>query len=113
MRTWHIETAVVATVLLLVWAATSFQPKELIGVTAVLFTFMHAQVANRMAERQALQTKPDVECYRWNVRYHVAKELCWLGYFLLTESWSALAGVGLFLVHPLWRAWYRKHYPLT
>lgn len=108
MRTWKLESAFVATILLTVWACTGFKFVELIGVAAVLFSFMHAQVSDRMAEKEALRTVPDVECHRWSVRYLITKELCWLGYFACTKSWSALVGVGVFLAYPVWRSWYRR-----
>jgi hypothetical protein len=112
MKTWRLEAAFVASVLLTVWASTGYRPVELLGAGAVLLSFMHTQVSDRMAEKEALRTTPDVECHRWSVRYLVAKELCWLGYFTATQSWSALVGVGVFLAYPAWRTWYRTKRPL-
>jgi hypothetical protein len=43
----------------------------------------------------------------------VTKECLWLVYFILHHSWSALAGVGLFLAFPIWRKWWRKRKPLV
>ena len=86
---------------------------EWVGVFAVLLTFAHATVANRMSERQALMLEPDVECYKWSDRYFVAKELLWFSYFLLHRSYAALVGVFIFLLYPFWRRLYRKMRPLN
>ena len=111
MKTWHVEMVVVATVL----AVVAFFGKggvEWIGAAAVLLTFGHAQVADRLAERDAARERPSVSCHRWAVRYLVGKEALWLVYFVLHRSWAALAGVGLFLLYPFWRAWWRRRHPI-
>jgi hypothetical protein len=92
---------------------------EAIGAAAVTLTFAHAQVADRLAEaegaREILErlrgsAAVGVECFRWQRRYYVSKELLWLSYFSLLQAWSALAGVVIFLLYPLWRhAWRRWH----
>lgn len=111
MRTWHVEMLVVAVAM----ASVAFfggGSIEWLGSVAVVLTFGHAQVASRLAEREASRPRPDVACHAWNTRYLVGKELLWLLYFVLHHSWSALAGVGLFLAYPLWRRWWRKTHPL-
>ena len=113
MKTWHAELTVVATGLATVVIATGAAPVEWLGAAAVCLTFAHAQVADRLAERDAARAKPSVECHRWNTRYLVSKEVLWLLYFVLHHSWSALAGVGLFLVFPLWRRVWRRRHPLS
>jgi hypothetical protein len=112
IRTWAIEMAIVGAVLLAVTIATKGGWLELIGACAVLLSFGHAQVANRFAEREGARTVPQVHCYKWATRYLVSKEAFWLIYFVLHQSWSALAGVGLFLAYPMWRRWYRTRKPL-
>jgi hypothetical protein len=144
-RTWMFELGVVAVVELVV-AIASGSPIELLGATAVALSFAHGQVADRLAEAEAMRAATTfvpggsfsigytehagrltanqvaivpslvadpqraivVECYRWARRYFVTKELFWCAYFALRGSWSALAGVGLFLLYPLWRRWWRK-----
>jgi hypothetical protein len=113
MKTWHFELAVVATVLSVVVLATGASPIEWLGAAAVTLTFAHAQVADRLAERDAAREKPSVECHRWATRYLVTKECLWLVYFVMHHSWSALAGVGLFLAFPVWRKWWRRRKPLV
>lgn len=112
MKTWHFELVFVATVLAMVVIASGAAPVEWLGAAAVTLTFAHAQVADRLAERDAAREKPSVECHRWATRYLVTKESLWLVYFVLHHSWSALAGVGLFLAFPVWRRWWRKQKPL-
>lgn len=101
IRTWHIEMAIVAAVLLAVVLVTHGGALELVGAGAVLLSFGHAQVADRLAEREASRAMPSVDCHRWATRYLIGKESLWLVYFVLHHSWSALAGVGLFLVAPI------------
>jgi hypothetical protein len=124
IRTWQVELAVVAAVLLAVFLATRGGAVEAVGSLAVLASFAHGQVADRMAEHARLTDElacgvcenagiPRVaaralaHCWRWSTRYFVAKELLWLVYFVAHRSWSALVGVGVFLAYPLWRKWWR------
>lgn len=113
MKTWQIEAIVVSVVLLVVWFLTGHKPIELLGSLAVLFTFKHAQIADRMQERQAIKEKPDVHCYRWSNRYFVSKEVLWIAFFALTGAYAAIAGAILFCVYPVWRKLYRKRHPLS
>lgn len=122
MKTWHFETLVVATILVAVALCSGGGALELVGAGAVLLSFGHASVADRLAEaererRAYVQFSGDtdkhaVACHRWATRYLVGKEVLWLAYFVAHQSWSALAGVGLFLVYPLWRRWWRARHPL-
>lgn len=122
MKTWQAEMVVVAVVLGAVALATGGGWLEFVGAGAVLLSFGHAQVADRLAEaeserrayvRFADEGDHGVECHRCATRYLVGKESLWLAYFALHRSWSALAGVGLFLAYPLWRRWWRSRRPLT
>ena len=141
MKTWHVEALVVAVALACVAVATGGKPVEWVGAVAVLLTFFHAQVGFRLSEAedgrakreaQALSqryehaaNKPPlaeveaadakylihVECHRWLARYHVGKELVWLVYFVWLGAWSALVGVGIFLLYPLWRKFHLRGRP--
>lgn len=116
MKTWQYEMFVVAVVLSAVVLITKGGYLEWIGAGAVLLSFGHAQVADRLAWAASFTAEsfsPDarryhVRCYAWATRYLVGKEALWLVYFVLHQSWSALAGVGLFLAYPFWRAWWRS-----
>lgn len=113
MKTWHFEMFVVAAVLACVSIASDGGALEFVGAGAVLLSFGHAQVADRLAEREASRARPSVECHRWATRYLVGKESLWFAYFVLHHSWSALAGVVLFLAYSPWRRWWRARHPLT
>lgn len=112
IRTWHVERAVAAVVL----AAVAFAAGggvQWIAALAVLGTFAHMQIADRLAEREATRQVPSVECHALAVRYLVAKEVAWVAFFSLTGAWTALAGVPLFLLYPVWRRWWRRVHPLA
>lgn len=123
MKTWMFEMAVVAIVLIAVVIASGGGWVELIGATAVILTFGHAQVADRFAEQEAKNVgfipfaseeeyqrtiSKSVYCYKWTTRYLVSKELVWVIYFVVHRSWSALAGCSLFLIYPIWRRYWRR-----
>lgn len=122
MKTWQAELAVVAAVLATVIVATGGGYVELLGAGAVALSFGHAQVADRLAEAEAERQayvkfddldRAGVKCHAWATRYLVSKEALWCLYFVIHHSWSALAGVGLFLAYPLWRRWWRKRNPFN
>lgn len=107
MKTWKIEMAVVAAVLLLVnLLSHRLFTIEIVSTIAVLLTFGHAQISARLSEQQSLAEKPTVDCYRKLYLYYVGKEVCWFLYFLVNQSYSALVGVIVFLLYPLWRKYY-------
>jgi hypothetical protein len=112
IKTWQTESILALAVLSGVAAFGGNHVIEWIGVGAVWLSFMHGQVSDRMVERQASLVTPDVHCWRWSRLYFVGKELLWVAYFLEHHSYAALVGCGLFLVYPIWRAWYRKRRPL-
>jgi hypothetical protein len=116
LRTYHFELSVAFLFLSAVAAYSGKGSIEWIGVLAVFFSFAHTSVADRLAEAQAKEaataSQVRVACYYKLERYFYAKEICWCIYFYLLGAWSALAGVGLFLVYPLWRRLWRRYYPL-
>lgn len=111
LRTWHLEAAFVAGVLLVVLIATNGGPVEVVGSLAVFASFGHAQVSDRLAESQATMHQPTVDCWRMARRYFVIKEACWLAYFMAHRTWAALVGVGVFLLYPAWRWFWRNRAP--
>lgn len=113
MKTWHVETAVVALILLAVNLLTHrLFSIELLAAAAVLLTFGHASIADRLQEREALREATEVECYRKMWYYFVGKEMLWLLYFFLSHAYSALVGVFVFLLYPVWRRMYRRYFPI-
>ena len=115
VKTWHLEMLVVALVLSTVAFFSDKGWVEWVGALAVLLTFAHVQVADRLAEQAALEEQAKgevtVDCHRWARRYLVGKEICWLVYFIVLGAYSALVGVGVFLLYPIWRHQYRKRWP--
>ncbi len=111
MKTWVIELGVVAVILLgvtLGLGGGSFI--ELIGSAAVLVSFAHGQVADRLAEKEAARAIPDVSCFRWLLIYFITKEFLWAIYFVMHHSYAALVGIAVFLLYPIWRKVYRKYW---
>lgn len=109
IKTWVWESIVVATMLLGIMFFNGFSKAEVICSFAVFFTFMHAQVADRMQEKQSKALKPDVECYKWSNRYFILKETLWISFFLIIGNYAALAGAIIFSLYPFWRMFYRKY----
>lgn len=112
MRTYTVERAVVGVVLAVVAFFSAGGWTEWLGALAVLAGFSHAQIADRLAEREAAREAPVVECYAKAARYWVAKEALWFAYFVLHRSWAALAGCALFLAYPAWRRLWRRYHPI-
>jgi hypothetical protein len=104
--------AVVAIILFLVVFFTKNTWVEYLGGLAVLLTFGHSTISERFREREAAKSKPSVECVQKTLYYFIGKELCWTVYFLQTKSYSALVGVGIFLLYPVWRKFWRRIHPL-
>lgn len=107
-RTWIWEMGTVALILAAVLLATHAPIVEVIGSGAVLASFAHGQVSDRLAERDAARAVPEVHCVAWARRYFLAKEALWLVYFVAKGAWSALVGCAVFLAYPAWRALYRR-----
>lgn len=117
LRTWHLEGLAVAVALstALVASGKAGDWREWVAALGVQLGFHHASVASRLQEAELARVgvRTDaarVECVRWLTRYWVGKELAWVAYFLATGAVSALVGCGVFLLHPLWRSWYRTRW---
>jgi hypothetical protein len=110
MKTWHLEILFVAFILFVAnMFGSHLHPVELLGAVAVLLSFGHAQIADRLAEKEGQRAIPEVNCYKKLWYYFIGKELFWLTYFILNHSYSALAGVLIFLSYPIWRRFYRTN----
>jgi hypothetical protein len=104
VRTWKIEMAIVAAILLIVNVFTNkIFTIEILAALAVLLTFGHAQISIRLSEQEALAAIPKVDCYQKLIYYYVGKEIFWFLYFWMNHSYSALIGVIVFLFYPVWR----------
>lgn len=109
MRTWHVEILVVGVVLVTVTLLTKPDWVNWITTLAILFTFNHAQIGDRLQERQAVKEVKDVPCYHKLNKLFVVKELLWITAFLLMHNYAAIVGSGLFALYPYWRKLYRRH----
>lgn len=112
MRTWIWEMIVVGIVLS---AVALFFSNDLAGwltTAAILATFGHAQIGDRMQERQSMMESPSVECH-WKMNYYfVGKEVLWISMFLVVKNYPAIIGSALFILYPKWRKWWRKKKPI-
>lgn len=117
LRTWHIEASFDAVLLSgVVLATTPTSAVAWLGAVAVWLSARHASVADRLREAEEARQVRDlgsaaVHCVGWLDRYWVAKEVCWIGYFVLLGAWPALVGSLRFLVWPWWRRAYRRWRP--
>lgn len=107
-----VELAAVVAVLSAVALLSGNELVEWIGTGAVALSFCHFQVADRLAEREAARSQAAVDCHRWQLRYVVGKEVLWVAYFILHQSWTALVGAGVFLLYPIWRVVWRRRFPV-
>ena len=112
IRTWHVEAALVFIVVAVVAVASGGGWADWLTAFAVLLTFTHAQVSDRLAEEQAARPDGTVTCHAWGARYWTAKEALWVVSFIAAGLWPAVVGAALFLVYPLWRRAYRRWMPL-
>lgn len=111
MKTWMFESATVILILSAIAYLTGNTLINWISAFAIWCTFSHAQITDRMMEEQGALPKPSVKCYKKSLYFFIAKELGWLAFFLLQHSYPALIGVGIFLLYPVWRKYWRKIHP--
>jgi len=108
MKTWVKEILFVIAALTATWAFSGTKPVEVLGTIAVILTFCYVQVATRLDEQMARcesdeNKSHEIHCRVWLNRYLVMKEAMWCIYFVYLGGWSALVGVVIFLLYPLWR----------
>lgn len=111
-KTYHVEMAFVLVLLAATVIISGGGYIEWIGALAVLLSFGHASVADRLAEVQSEKPKDEVEvwCFYKLHRYYYGKEILWLAYFILLHAWSALTGVFIFMSYLQWRKLWRKYH---
>ncbi len=72
---YHKEIAFIACVLVVpFFFAPNMRTTELIAAAAVFFTFLHAQMSNRMQDRMLRKTSPSVKGSWKIVIYQILKE---------------------------------------
>lgn len=108
MRTWVYEIVVMAIILCLVNFIAANNWINWITTIAILLTFNHGQIGDRLQERQKNMSKPTVECYHKLNKLFAGKEVVWIIAFILMENYAAIVGSVLFFIYPFWRKYYRK-----
>jgi hypothetical protein len=108
-KTWHFEVGIVAIILCTITFFFANNWTNWIATAAVIITFNHATICDRLQEKQSRMIRPTVECYHKLHRLFVSKEILWIVFFIMTGSYSAIVGSGLFALYPLWRKLYRRH----
>lgn len=112
LKTYQLESAFVLTSLVLTALLFGKEWHEWIAVVAVFYTFKHASVSNRLEEKEAERKQKGervfVDCYEMAKKFFVAKEILWFAYFAINGSYSALAGVIIFILYNPWRRFYRR-----
>jgi hypothetical protein len=112
MKTWHYEVIFVGLVLCGVTIFFANNWINWITTAAVWVTFNHAQIADRLQERQGVMDKPTVECYHKLNKLFATKEVLWIVAFVLMKNYAAIIGSIMFALYPIWRKIYRKYKPL-
>lgn len=112
IKTWHIELIIISVVLVVVTAIFKNDLINWITTLAIIFTFQHAQISDRLQERQTVLDKPTVECYGKLNKLFVGKEILWITTFYLMNNYAAIVGSAMFAAYPYWRKLYRKYKPL-
>ena len=114
LRTWHIESAVVALFLYSIVVLSTILTgsdwrEESVGCLALFFSHGRNSIMFRMTEAQAKVADHDphkVVCWRWAGFYFLAAESAWAIYFVRHHAWAALSGVVLFVGYAQWRTVY-------
>lgn len=108
MKTWIYEIGVVAAVLSgvnLLWANNGI---NWLTTAAILVTFNHGQIGDRLQERQGKMDRPTVECYHKLNKLFAGKEILWIAAFICMKNYAAIVGSCLFFLYPFWRKYYRS-----
>ena len=107
-KTWHLELLVVGAVLVITTGLFSNDKVNWITTLAIILTFQHAQIGDRLQERQKILDKPTVECF-WLLNWLFAgKEVLWITAFVIMGNYAAIIGSIMFSLYPIWRKYYRN-----
>ncbi len=108
IKTWHYELAVISLVLCATTFILSNNLVNWITTAAIILTFQHAQIGDRLQERQKVLDKPTVECF-WKLNWLFGgKEVLWITAFVLMGNYAAIIGSVMFSLYPIWRKYYRS-----
>lgn len=109
VKTWKIEFFVIAICLVTVTVLVANNWINWVTTLAILLTFNHAQIGDRLQERQHKMDAPTVKCYHKLNKLFAAKEVVWIIAFILMKNYAAIFGSALFTIYPFWRKFYRKN----
>jgi len=110
VRTYVKELLVVSLILMITTFIWSNNLLNWISIVAVILTFGHIQISDRLMEAQVVKQEKEVECY-WKLPYYLwSKEILWVIVFLISNNYSAIVGAGIFLIYPFWRKFHRKNF---
>lgn len=109
-KIWIYEQVFVITVLAIInIIRKSYYTAEVLSAIAVVLSFGHAQIAARLNEKVKERKVPEVDGYIKKLWYYsMGREVFWVAYFFIKDSYSALAGAIIFLCYPFWRKLYCK-----
>jgi len=102
---FHIEDILVLVSLSLAAILSGGNYIEWVGVIAVFLSFKHTVIAFRLEdviEKREEHGDTAFNSHGNQTYYFYAKESIWFIYFFLLGAWSALVGVVIFLLYPLW-----------
>lgn len=109
MKTWHYELGVVTVILCCITFFFANNPVNWVTTLAIIITFNHGIIGDRLQEKQGRMDRPTVECY-WKLnKLFAAKEIIWIVAFLMMKNYAAIVGSALFFFYPFWRKYYRKY----
>ena len=109
LRTWHYEVAVMTLVLCVVNYFFANNAINWVTTLAIILTFQHGQIGDRLQERQDKLEIKTVECYHKLNKLFAGKEIVWIIAFIMMKNYAAIVGSLLFFLYPFWRKYYRKH----
>lgn len=100
---WH-DTA------LRIWVA------DWAALFGVFFSFSYTSIADRLSEQEHARVSagqlPGIACHGKLQTFFVWREIAWCLTFVLLQAWSALVGVFIFMAYPVWRRFWRRHFPV-
>lgn len=109
-----IEDIFVASILIVTAIVFGEHYTEWIAAAAVFLAFKHTVAAFRLEDVVERMEKHGDTAYHSHGNqetYFYLKESLWFVYFFLLGAWSALVGVVIFLLYPLWhKSWQKYHH---
>ncbi len=112
---WQYEVLLVGILLIINLMIFDLRWQEWVAVIAIIFTFMHGQVARYLSEAEMIEYHSGSRIFQKRSSSHkesffyLAKEIMWFAYFISLGAYTAILGTVLFIIYPFWRTFYRKY----